>query len=464
MNEEESDEGGEDGGDEESPEEAAFWGFLTKAAEEKDKAAGKALHSKKGNAMVAFLPQLLKLKEDMKETKKGQSRAAAAAVNTDGEVQVNDTGLLGGDIHEPSPHNDPTQQQPLPKGPLKRFRAPVPNEEGGKAKRHASRVQAGQLPEWTQGMSKQNAVQVFRTLCGEEDEYEDDEDDPIPVISPQESTELNKAIVAEAGELRVIVPYVVLGVLAVGAIFVKPPAKKGTCHPDNVALKASELPDPFEKDITQHQAKQFIEDETPQKVVARHQVPPPDTDPPKIEWWVRVLRKALADAVKSLKQAHRDHREAMMKAERELAVTAMRKAAKDVRNLSLMLRRLTAYEAADLRINDSRSASSILVRSAVADRMKLLVRGKLGAASVQFSPDMLHIALFSLANMVSEYIKGGRTPSANPALPPPSQAGIEKGVKRTGRQEEAEGCNMTSEPAAAADDPRSGISGVIITH
>uniref|UniRef100_A0A0G4FHY1 Uncharacterized protein n=1 Tax=Chromera velia CCMP2878 TaxID=1169474 RepID=A0A0G4FHY1_9ALVE len=279
-------------------------------------------------------------------------------------------------------------------------------------------------------MSKQNAVQVFQTLCGEEDEYEDNEDDPIPVIPPQESTELNKAIAAEAGELRAIVPYVVLGVPAVGAILTKPPAKKGTCHPDIVALKASELPDPFEEDITQHQAKRFIEDGTPQKVAARHQVPLPDIDPPKIEWWVRVLRKALADAVESLKQAHRDHREAVMKAERELAVTAMRKAAEDVRNLSLVLRRLTAYEAADLRINDSRSASSILVRSAVADSMKPLARGKLGAASVQFSPDMLHIALFSLADMVSEYIKGGKTPSAYPALPPPSQAGTEKGGQK----------------------------------
>uniref|UniRef100_A0A0G4FLS4 Uncharacterized protein n=1 Tax=Chromera velia CCMP2878 TaxID=1169474 RepID=A0A0G4FLS4_9ALVE len=383
MNEEELDEGGEDGGDEESPEEAAFWSFLTKAAEEKDKAAGKALRSKKGNAMVAFLPQLLKLKEDMKETKKGQSGAVAAAVNADGEVQVNDTGLLGGGIHEPPPHDDPTQQQPLPKSPLK-----------------------------------------------QEDEYEDNEDDPIPVIPPQESTELNEAIAAEAGELRAIVPYIVLGVPAVGAILTKPPAKKGTCHPDIVALKASELSDPFKEDITQHQAKRFIEDGTPQKVAARHQVPLPDTDPPKIEWWVRVLRKALADAVESLKQAHRDHREAVMKAERELAVTAMRKAAEDVRNLSLVLRRLTAYEAADLRINDSCSASSILVRSAVADRMKLLARGKLGAASMQFSPDMLHIALFSLADMVSEYIKGGRTPSANPALPPPSQAGTEKGGQK----------------------------------
>uniref|UniRef100_A0A0G4FI41 Uncharacterized protein n=1 Tax=Chromera velia CCMP2878 TaxID=1169474 RepID=A0A0G4FI41_9ALVE len=115
MNEEESDEGGEDGGDEESPEEAAFWGFLTKAAEKKDKAAGKVLRSKKGNAMVAFLPQLLKLKEDMKETKKGQSGAAAAAVNADGEVQVNDTGLLGGGIHEPPPTTIPHSSSHCPK-------------------------------------------------------------------------------------------------------------------------------------------------------------------------------------------------------------------------------------------------------------------------------------------------------------------------------------------------------------
>uniref|UniRef100_A0A0K6S8M6 Uncharacterized protein n=1 Tax=Chromera velia CCMP2878 TaxID=1169474 RepID=A0A0K6S8M6_9ALVE len=200
MNEEKSDKGGEDGGDEESPEEAAFWSFPTKAAEEKDKATGKALRSKKGNTMVAFLPQLLKLKEDMKGIKKGQSgaAAAAAAINTDGEVQV------------------------------------------------------------------------FRTLCGKEDEYEDDEDNLIPVIPPQESTELNEAIAAEARELKAIVLYVVLGMPAVEAILMKPPAKKGSCHPNIVVLKASELPNPFEEDITQHQAKQFIEDGTPQKVAVRH--------------------------------------------------------------------------------------------------------------------------------------------------------------------------------------------------
>uniref|UniRef100_A0A0G4G9L9 Peptidase C1A papain C-terminal domain-containing protein n=1 Tax=Chromera velia CCMP2878 TaxID=1169474 RepID=A0A0G4G9L9_9ALVE len=120
-----------------------------------------------------------------------------------------------------------------------------------------------------------------------------------------------------------------------------------------------------------------------------------------------------------------------MKAEREAALTAMRKAAEDIRNLCLTLRRLASYEAADLRINDGRSSSSVLLRSAVADRMKLLARGKLGAASVQFSPNMLHIALFSLADMVSDLmVRSGRYPAPNPPLPSPPQASTKRGSQR----------------------------------
>uniref|UniRef100_A0A0G4HB04 Uncharacterized protein n=1 Tax=Chromera velia CCMP2878 TaxID=1169474 RepID=A0A0G4HB04_9ALVE len=120
-----------------------------------------------------------------------------------------------------------------------------------------------------------------------------------------------------------------------------------------------------------------------------------------------------------------------MKAEKEAALTAMRKAVEDVRNLCLTLRRLASYEAADLRINDGRSSSSVLLRSAVADRMKLLARGKLGAASVQFSPDMLHIALFPLADMVSDLmVRSGRYPAPNPLLPSPPQASTERGSQR----------------------------------
>uniref|UniRef100_A0A0G4GAG6 Uncharacterized protein n=1 Tax=Chromera velia CCMP2878 TaxID=1169474 RepID=A0A0G4GAG6_9ALVE len=225
-----------------------------------------------------LLPQLQKLKEAVAEKKEKESEAAAAAA-ADGDDEVGSSNnelleVLGQGVYEPAPYDD-TQQQSLPKNLFKRPLGSAPNGEERNPKRQAALTgsQPGQLPGWVKGMSKANACRVFQTLCADDEDFEEteEEDAPIPLDDDLlHPPKLNEAIAAEATKLRAIMPSLFVTAPAVGAILTKPSARNGACHPDLLALKASELPNPFEEDIIEYQAKRFIEDGNPQKIAERH--------------------------------------------------------------------------------------------------------------------------------------------------------------------------------------------------